>query len=123
MVIWVALGGAAGSVARYLLGGAVQRWSGATFPVGTLAVNVAGCFLIGAVLQHLAGQQSQQVMRGLVVVGFCGGFTTFSAFSSEVVSLAGTGAVGRAAAYVGLSVALSVLATVAGMAVVRAVPA
>lgn len=121
MLIWIGLGGAAGSVFRYLLGGVVQRTAGMAFPVGTLAVNVAGCFLIGVLTQHFMNLQTTPAMRAALITGFCGGFTTFSAFSIEVVGLMNGGEYGRAGVYVVLSVLLSLLATFGGIAVARLV--
>jgi CrcB protein len=117
----VAAGGAAGSVARHLVGQALAgRAAGVGLPLGTLAVNVAGSLVLGLVLA-LAPDRPDGAARLLVGVGLCGGFTTFSALSAEVVALAGRGAVGRAAAYAGLSLAAGVLATLAGLALGRAV--
>ncbi len=109
-----------GSALRYLVGGAVQRAVGMAFPVGTLAVNVIGGFAIGALSQHYQNTQTSPVMRAALITGFCGGFTTFSAFSIETVGLLDGGEYGRAAAYMVLSVAMSLGATLAGMAAVRA---
>jgi CrcB protein len=120
MLIWIALGGAAGSVLRYLAGGLVQRSAGVAFPVGTLAVNVIGGFIIGVLAQHYMNQQTSPQMRTALITGFCGGFTTFSAFSLESVGLIRGGEYGKVAAYVVLSVSLSILATISGMAAVRA---
>lgn len=120
MLFWIALGGAAGSVLRYLAGGTVQRMGGLGFPVGTLVVNVTGCLLIGALSQHFMNTQTHPYMRAALITGFCGGYTTFSAFSLETVGLVEGGAYGKAAAYIVLSLALSILATFAGMAAVRA---
>ena len=120
MLLWIALGGAAGSVLRYLAGGAVQRMSGAPFPFGTLLVNVTGCFVIGIVAQHYMNTQTHQYMRALLITGFCGGYTTFSAFSLETTGLIQGGELGKAAAYVLLSVLMSLAATFAGLAVARA---
>ena len=117
----IALGGAAGSVLRYLLGGVVQSVTGRGFPIGTLSVNVLGCLLIGIFARLFLNMQSATAMRSFLIVGFCGGFTTFSAFSYETVGLVEGGELGRAAAYVMLSVALCIGATFAGMGVVRAV--
>ncbi len=122
MLIWIAIGGAAGSVSRYLLGGVVQRASAAAFPVGTLAVNVIGCFLIGVLVQHYMNMTSP-VMRATLIAGFCGGFTTFSAFGIETAALIEGGAYGKAAAYIVMSVSLSILAIFGGMAASRAVTA
>jgi fluoride exporter len=119
MLSWIGLGGAAGSILRYLVGGVVQRSMHAGFPYGTLAVNIIGGFLIGALSQHYMNIQAHPVTRAAMITGFCGGFTTFSAFSLETVGLLRGGEYGRAAAYVVLSVTLSILATFSGFAVVR----
>lgn len=123
MLIWIAIGGAAGSVSRYLLGGVVQRASAAAFPVGTLAVNVVGCFLIGVLVHHYMHIQTSPIMRAALITGFCGGFTTFSAFGIETAGLIEGGAYGKAAAYIVMSISLSILATFGGMAASKAVTA
>ena len=101
-ILTVGAGGAAGSVVRYLLAGNLMAgctWCG--FPAGTFAVNALGSLLIG-LLAGAAGS-SAWLMR-LLAVGFCGGFTTFSAFSAETVRLLRDGQYGPAALYAGLSV-------------------
>ena len=123
MLIWIAIGGAAGSVSRYLLGGIVQRASAAAFPVGTLVVNVIGCFLIGVLVQHYMHMQTSPIMRAALITGFCGGLTTFSAFGIETVGLIEGGAYEKAAAYIVMSMSLSILATFGGMAASKAVTA
>jgi CrcB protein len=120
-LILIAVGGATGSVLRYLIGGAVQHLSARGFPIGTLTVNVLGCLLIGILARHFLNVQTAASMRAFLIVGFCGGFTTFSAFSHETVALVEGGEYSRAAAYVVLSTALCVGATFAGMGAVRAV--
>jgi len=115
----IALGGAAGSLLRYSLGGAAQRASASGFPVGTLVVNVSGCFLIGILLRQFMNMQLSHDLRALLIVGFCGGFTTFSPFSAETITLIDGGEYDRAAAYVALSVGLCLLATLAGMTMMR----
>src|SRR3982074_102608 len=112
----IALGGAAGSLLRYLVGGIVQRTSPSGFPVGTLFVNVVGCFLIGVFVRFFLHMQRSPGIRALLVVGFCGGFTTFSTFSIETVGLIEGGEYARAATYIGGSVLLCIVATFAGMA-------
>ena len=77
----VAMGGALGSLARYALGAAVISRFPSRFPFATLIVNVTGCFLIGAIMPLLA--RSHANWRLLLVVGFLGGYTTFSAFAFE----------------------------------------
>ena len=120
-ILAIALGGAGGSVLRYLLGGMVQRAAHAGFPFGTLTVNVIGCLLIGIIVQYYTNLEPSSVVRGFLIVGFCGGFTTFSAFSSETIGLLDGGNYARAALYVALSVALCLIATSTGIAVTRLV--
>jgi len=117
----IALGGAVGSLLRYVVGGVIQRSSASGFPVGTMFVNVAGCFLIGIFVRFLLNMQTSAELRALLVVGFCGGFTTFSTFSFETVGLIEGGEYVRAATYMLGSVALCVVATFAGMAAVGAI--
>ena len=114
------MGGAVGSALRYLIGGAIQRSSASGYPVGTMVVNVAGCFLIGVFVRYLLNMQTSAELRALLVVGFCGGFTTFSTFSFETVGLIEGGEYARAATYIVGSVVLCLLATFAGMAAVSA---
>ena len=116
ILLLIALGGAAGSVLRYLLGGRVQHFAPHGFPVGTLAVNVLGCLLIGILTRIFLNMETPGEWRGLLVVGFCGGFTTFSTFSIETVGLIEGGEYARAATYVAGSVLLCIMATFAGMA-------
>ncbi|MDQ6717809.1 MAG: fluoride efflux transporter CrcB [Gemmatimonadota bacterium] len=120
VLLYVALGGALGSVLRYVLGGSVQRAMHAGFPYGTLAVNVTGCFLVGVLIKLFMNVEPSAPTRELLVVGFCGGFTTFSTFSSETIGLIESGDYARAGGYVLASVVLCLAATGAGMAAVRA---
>jgi CrcB protein len=115
----IALGGAAGSLLRYLLGGAVQRTSASGFPIGTMFVNVSGCFLIGILVRQFLNMQISPELRALLIVGFCGGFTTFSTFSAETLGLIEGGEYARATGYVILSVVLCLTATFMGMTVMR----
>jgi CrcB protein len=91
------IGGAAGTVARYLLGGAVYRLMGAGFPYGTLVVNVSGCFILG-ILAALADKKFilGPDARLLLMIGFCGAFTTFSTLIFESDSLVRNGQAMRA---------------------------
>ena len=118
-ILLIALGGALGSVGRYAIGTLVQRSSPIAFPIGTLTVNVVGCMLVGILTKAYVHGQGNPDMRALLIVGFCGGFTTFSAFSLEVVSLAQGGEWMRAAAYVGGSLLLCLAGTAAGFALMR----
>lgn len=120
MWIWIAMGGAAGSVLRYALGGAIQKSAGAAFPVGTLAVNVVGCFVIGVLTQHFLNLEPSPALRAALITGFCGGFTTFSALSIETIGLLSGGEYAKAGTYIVMSLTLSIAATIVGMSVVRA---
>jgi CrcB protein len=120
MLVWIALGGAGGSVLRYLVGGAAQKIIGAAFPAGTLLVNITGCFLIGILAQHYMNTQAHPQMRAMLITGFCGGYTTFSAFSLETAGLIQGGEYQKAGAYMILSITLCVMATLAGIAAARA---
>jgi CrcB protein len=123
ILLLIAIGGAIGSVLRYAIGRAVQGLSGSGFPIGTLVVNVVGCFLLGVFVRFLLNMQTSPELRALLVVGFCGGFTTFSTFSYETVGLLEGGDYARAATYVLASVTVCILATFAGMAAMSAVRA
>jgi CrcB protein len=110
-VIFVALGGALGSVSRYLLGTWVQSMSRSIdFPFGTLTVNLIGCFVIGF-LSQLAEARSvfTSETRALVFVGVLGGFTTFSSFGNDTINLLRDGETFNALANVGANVILGLL--------------
>lgn len=116
----VALGGALGSLARYAIGIYAGRWLGTAFPWGTLFINVSGSFLIGAFAEAFALRWDvAQGTRVFLVVGICGGYTTFSTFSLEIVTLIGRGEIVAAAAYAVASVLLSVAALYAALHVMR----
>lgn len=110
----VALGGALGAMARYLTGVAALRLAGPGFPWGTLAVNIFGSFLMG-VLVTVLGHFSAHRFAPFLMTGILGGFTTFSAFSLDAVTLWQRGDAVLAAGYVAGSVALSLAALLAGM--------
>lgn len=122
-MIWlVALGGALGSVCRFLVGPAIQRAFGFSFPFGTLFINIVGSFILGVVAEiAIEGGPLSPNGRAFIGIGFCGGFTTFSAFSLETVALFEGGQVGRASAYVMASVVLSVTAALLGLVAARQV--
>lgn len=118
-LVAVALGGAVGSVLRYVLGRLIQSWSHASFPVGTLAVNVLGCVLVGALSRWFLNNEAHRLLQPALVVGFCGGFTTFSAFSLETVGLLTGGATLKALGYVVASIVLCLIGTSAGFFLAR----
>jgi CrcB protein len=118
----VALGGAIGSVLRYYVGQGALRLMGPAFPWGTLTVNVVGCFVIGVFAEMIARRFGASAdLRLLLITGFLGGFTTFSAFSLDAISLFERGDLASGAAYMMASVGLSMLAVFAGLAVARVV--
>ncbi|MQY43488.1 fluoride efflux transporter CrcB [Epibacterium sp. SM1969] len=120
-VAYVALGGAMGAACRYLTGVGVARLFGVTgFPLGVLSVNIFGSFLMG-VFVVLAAQRGLTHLSPFVMTGILGGFTTFSAFSLEAVTLVERGAIGQAALYVGLSVGCSIVALFLGLMLARGV--
>jgi CrcB protein len=120
-VLAVALGGAVGSVARYLVGIGSTKLFGLAFPWGTLIVNIVGSFLIGALAESFALRwDAPQVVRVFLTVGICGGFTTLSTFSLDTYVLIERGELWPAAAYVIGSIVLSVGALVAGLHFIRA---
>ncbi|MEO1537650.1 MAG: fluoride efflux transporter CrcB [Pseudomonadota bacterium] len=120
-LISVALGGAIGASLRFLFSAGVFRLMGTTgFPVAIISVNVIGSFLMG-VFVVLAAQRGLTHLSPFVMTGILGGFTTFSAFSLEAVTLFERGAFGQAAIYVLASVSLSILGLMAGLAIARSV--
>jgi CrcB protein len=121
-IVWVGLGGFVGANARYLIGRLALAGLGGAFPYGTLIANLTGCCLIGAVMALLAERGiSNPTWRLLLVVGVLGGYTTFSSFAYETVTLLEQGRAWRATAYVLVSNAGGILACAAGLAAVRAV--
>jgi CrcB protein len=119
-VLWVALGGAIGSAARY----GVNVWSGrllgSEFPWHTFIVNVVGCFIMGILVELMALKLNvSNETRAFLTTGILGGFTTFSAFSLDFAVLVERKALGAALAYGAGSVALSLIAVFAGLYLVR----
>ncbi len=115
--LYVALGGALGSMARFWTAGFIARLTGPAFPWGTILINIVGSFVIG----WFAGLSLSRTgpspdMRAFVMAGLCGGFTTFSAFSLQTLELLREGRVAAASANVGLSVLICVAASGAGLA-------
>jgi CrcB protein len=111
--LWIALGGALGSMARYGCSSLAAQWIGETFPWGTLIINVLGSFVIGF-FATLTGPDGRVLVapdaRQFVMVGICGGFTTFSSFSLQTLNLVRDGDMLRAGANIFASVVLCLLA-------------
>lgn len=119
-VTLIALGGAAGTALRYGISVGMLRWLGPAFPWGTLAANVIGSFLLGVVMEVSGERELFGVQAKLVLgTGVMGGFTTYSSFNLETLRLAEQGAWGRAAIYVGATVAVCLLAGLGGLALAR----
>jgi CrcB protein len=117
----VALGGAIGATCRYLVGAGMMRLTGpADFPLAILTVNVAGSFLMG-VFVVAAANKGLTHLSPFVMTGLLGGFTTFSAFSLEAVTLIERGQITAAGAYVALSVGLSLGGLMLGLWIARGV--
>lgn len=116
MLVYIALGGMLGTLARYVLQGWVQQRSGlATFPVGTLAINLTGSFVLGLVIRLATGSTviSPDLRAGLTI-GFCGAFTTMSTFSYESMKLFADGEYWYGGLYMGGTVIGCLAAVIAG---------
>jgi CrcB protein len=120
-MIWsIAIGGAVGSIARFLLGAFVQQRAGTTFPIGTLIINITGSMLLGFLLRFaLATPSITPATRALLTTGFCGGYTTFSTFSYETMALIEENELRRATLYVVLSVTVALVGTYFGILAAR----
>ena len=118
----VAAGGAAGAVLRWLMAGAVQRYSGGAFPWGTFAVNALGSFLLGFLFVWLIERSTAtELVRLALTVGLLGAFTTFSTYSLESIRLLQEGAYGLAAGNVFGQVFICLLLTWIGIQLARAI--
>ena len=116
MLLWVMLAGGLGSGARYLVGVGL---AGATFPHGTVIVNLTGCFLLGLVAQFALNGGMSPEARTIIAVGFLGGFTTYSSFNQETLMMLTTGAYGAAAINVAATLVGGLAAGALGMAAGR----
>ncbi|MDH5589690.1 MAG: fluoride efflux transporter CrcB [Gemmatimonadota bacterium] len=116
----IAAGGALGAVSRYLVGGWVQGAVGTSFPWGTVAVNVAGSFLLGFLLIWLQNVMASTAAREFLALGFLGSFTTFSAYSWEAAALLRGGDWWRAGGYTAGSVFLGLVGVFLGMGAAHA---
>ncbi len=117
---WIANGSALGGIARFWCSGVAARMVGETFPWGTLIVNVVGSFIIGFAATSMGPDGRMFVgttPRQFVMVGFCGGYTTFSSFSLQTLNLLNDGEWFYAVGNIGLSVGLCLIAVWAGHAV------
>ena len=119
-LILVGVGSCIGGIARYLTQLLVQKHYPSSIPFGTLTVNISGCFIIG-ILYALAdrGNMLSPAMRLLLATGFCGGFTTFSSFAYENISLMRDGEFLYTSLYILLSVVIGLLAVWLGILLIK----
>ncbi|HET9053287.1 MAG TPA: fluoride efflux transporter CrcB [Cyclobacteriaceae bacterium] len=119
-ILVVGLGGAAGSVLRYLVSTVTLKYYSASFPLATFIVNVTGCFIAGLIFGWIAPETTEtQNLKLLLITGFCGGFTTFSAFALENVRILNTGNTSLMLVYTVASVVTGLLACWIGLWVTR----
>lgn len=120
LYLGIVFAGGLGALLRYLLGRLTMNLQWTSLPYGTLLANLIGCFLIGYLSWVLVYRwEASQNVQIIIITGFLGGFTTFSAFSLEVVSMFQQEAGARAFAYVGINVVLCILMTFLGLVIAR----
>lgn len=117
----VGLGGFFGSVSRYLISHFIEGNLLTSFPYGTLVVNVAGCFIIGLIYAASLKTNVSSELRLLLATGFCGGFTTFSSFSYENVTLLQDGQLFYFFMYTGMSLLLGLLAIYLAIVLIKTI--
>jgi fluoride exporter len=115
-IIYIAIGGAIGSVLRYLMSVMVNKYWSNNFPLATFLTNILGCFLIGLIIGFLEKNHlTDSNLKWILVTGFCGGFTTFSAFGHENVTLFQNQNSIIAFVYIGTSVFIGIMAVWFGL--------
>jgi CrcB protein len=119
MLLCIVAGGIAGTLARYGMGGLVQRLAGGVFPFGTLSVNLLGSFILGVLWQFVEASSVSPNIRALVGIGFCGAFTTFSTLALETLNLLRDGEWLLGMVNVVASNVLGLVAVYGGMVAVR----
>lgn len=112
---WISLGGAIGAMARFAIGGWATSWAYAGFPWATFFVNVSGSFLLGFLQRALPAVTTSPRTRGILTIGVCGGFTTFSTFDFETLALLAAGRYALAGLYSTSSVFTCVAGVFAGI--------
>lgn len=114
-ILFIFLGGGLGSVSRYVLSGWIARLYQQSFPWGTLIVNILACFLAGLAVGWIGQGIKDSPARLFLVTGFCGGFSTFSAFTLDSAELFNGHLTGQMAAYIAMSFAFCLTATFLGL--------
>lgn len=114
-IFFVGIGGALGAISRYLISQVSIKIWGDTFPIGTLIVNVLGCFLIGFFMTSLFNSGKQSSLMPFLIPGLMGGFTTFSAFSYETINFFANGAYLKGVLNISLSLILCFASVALGM--------
>ncbi len=119
-IILVGLGGGVGSIFRYLTSVVATKYFQTIFPLGTFAVNIIGCLIVGILLGLFERQQlTNPDLKLLFITGFCGGYTTFSAFASENINLFQSGNSLTAFVYIASSVLISLFAVFIGITLTK----
>lgn len=119
-ILLVGLGGAVGSIMRFYSGVIIKQFSKTTLPITTLMVNVIGSLIIGILIGYFAKIEHENAnLKLLLITGFCGGFTTFSAFAAENISLIQSNETSTAMAYITISVIASLIAVWLGLLIVK----
>jgi CrcB protein len=119
LLLVVGVGSFIGGISRYLVSLFVQNKFLSTFPYGTLVVNIAGCFLIGIVYALSEKGNVNAEWRLFLITGFLGGFTTFSSFSNETVSMLRDAQYWQALSYIGISIIVGLAATFGGISLIK----
>jgi CrcB protein len=119
-LLCIAIGGSVGSILRYLTALAIEKYYGTFFPLATFLVNIAGCLIIGLTMGWLEKNQLMNSnLKWLLVTGFCGGFTTFSAFGYENIQLLQNNNMGMAFLYIGGSIIVGLGSVWLGLMMVK----
>lgn len=120
-LLFVGSGGFIGSVLRYFISQYIQSKPESGFPYGTLAVNIIGCFLIGIVYALFSKGELTNDWKLFLATGICGGFTTFSAFSNEMLMLFKSGNITEGVIYLTVSIVAGLLATLSAYLIIKSI--